>query len=141
MSYGNVYVASICLGADYAGAVRAIAEAGSYKGPSLIVAYAPCINHGIKAGMGAAQAESKAAVAAGYWFNFRYDPRRKQRGENPFLLDSPAPSVAYGDFLQNEVRYTSLELSFPDRAKVLFADAARQAKERYEALAKRAAEK
>ena len=140
MSYGNVYVASICMGADYAGAVRAIAEAGSYKGPSLVVAYAPCINHGIKAGMGASQAESKAAVDAGYWFNFRYDPRRKQRGENPFLLDSPAPTAAYGDFLKNEVRYTSLELSFPERAETLFADAARQAKERYEALAKKAAE-
>ena len=140
MSYGNVYVASICLGADYAGAVRAIAEAGSYRGPSLIVAYAPCINHGIKAGMGAAQLEAKAAVEAGYWFNFRYDPRRKERGENPFLLDSPAPSVAYGDFLKNEVRYTSLELSFPQRADLLFEKAAREAAERYAALAKKAAE-
>ncbi|MBQ3078314.1 MAG: pyruvate:ferredoxin (flavodoxin) oxidoreductase [Clostridia bacterium] len=138
MSYGNVYVASICMGADYQGAVRAIAEAGSYRGPSLIVAYAPCINHGIKGGMGASQAEAKAAVDAGYWFNFRYDPRRKAKGENPFLLDSPKPSVAYGDFLKNEVRYTSLELTFPQRAETLFADAARQAEEKYEALAKKA---
>ena len=140
MSYGYVYVAKVALGADYAQTVRAVAEAESYDGPSLIIGYAPCINHGIRGGMSTAQTEIKNAVAAGYWNNYRYDPRRVKEGKNPFQLDSKAPSADYLDFIKNEVRYSSLELSFPDRAKTLFAKAAENAKETYEALAKRAEE-
>jgi len=134
MTYGYVYTASICMGADFAQSVKAISEAASYNGPSLVVAYAPCINHGIRAGMGTAQSESKAAVEAGYWFNYRYDPRLKAEGKNPFQLDSKEPKADYLDFLKKEVRYTSLELTFPERAKVLFAKAAEGSKEKYAQL-------
>jgi pyruvate-ferredoxin/flavodoxin oxidoreductase len=134
MTYGYVYTASICMGADFAQSVKAISEAGSYNGPSLVVAYAPCINHGIRAGMGTAQMESKAAVEAGYWFNYRYDPRLKAEGKNPFQLDSKEPKADYLEFLKKEVRYTSLELTFPERAKVLFAKAAEGSKEKYAQL-------
>jgi len=138
MSYGYVYVAHVALGADYAQTVKAIAEAESYNGPSLIIGYAPCINHGIRGGMSTAQTEIKNAVAAGYWTNYRFDPRRAAAGENPFQLDSKAPTEDYIGFLKNEVRYSSLELSFPDRAKTLFAKAAEEAKASYEDMVKRA---
>ena len=138
MSYGYVYVAKVALGADYAQTVRAIAEAESYDGPSLIIGYAPCINHGIRGGMSTAQTEIKNAVAAGYWNNYRYDPRRAKEGKNPFQLDSKAPTADYIGFIKNEVRYSSLELTFPERAKVLFEKAAENAKETYESLEKRA---
>ncbi len=134
MSYGHVYTASICMGADYNQAVKAITEAADYDGPSLIIAYAPCINHGIRKGMGSSMAESKAAVASGYWFNYRFDPRLKDTGKNPFMLDSKEPTVDYLDFLKGEVRYTSLELKFPERADMLFAKAAEGSKEKYAEL-------
>ena len=136
MSYGYVYVAQVAMGADYNQCLKAFHEAESYHGPSIIIAYAPCINHGIRKGMGASQAEEKAAVQAGYWFNFRYDPRKTDKGENPFHLDSKAPSASYDDFIHGEVRYTSLERAFPERAKELFAEAEETAKEKYEHLVK-----
>ena len=132
MSYGYVYVAQIAMGADYNQTVKALTEAESYHGPSLIIAYAPCINHGIKAGMSKAQTEEKNAVAAGYWHNFRFDPRKEQ----PFQLDSKAPTMDYKEFLEGEVRYTSLELKDPARAAMLFDKAAGFAKEKYEHLLK-----
>jgi pyruvate-ferredoxin/flavodoxin oxidoreductase len=122
------------MGADYNQTVKAIAEAESYKGPSLIIAYAPCINHGIKGGMGNSMAETKAAVNAGYWNMFRYDPRLIEEGKNPFTLDSKAPTASYGDFIKNEVRYSSLQLTFPERAVSLFEKAENQAKVKYEHL-------
>ena len=135
MSYGYVYVAQVAMGADYNQCLKAFHEAESYHGPSIIIAYAPCINHGIRKGMGASQAEEKAAVQAGYWFNFRYDPRKAEKGENPFHLDSKAPTASYDEFIHGEVRYTSLERAFPERAKELFAQAEETAKEKYEHLA------
>ena len=140
MSYGNVYVASIAMGADYNQCVKALVEAESYEGPSIIIAYATCINHGMTAGMGFAQRETKAAVDSGYWFNFRYDPRKKAAGENPFMLDSKEPTKSYRDFIGSQVRYTSLVRNFPERAKVLFEYAEQDSKERYETLKKLAAQ-
>ena len=134
MSYGYVYVAQIAQGADYNQCIKAFVEAESYKGPSIIIAYAPCINHGIKGGMGLSQTESKNAVASGYWHTFRFDPRLKEAGKNPFQLDSKAPSASYKDFISNEVRYTSLVRSFPDRADALFAKADKIANDKYEHL-------
>jgi len=136
MSYGYVYVAQISMGADMNQCIKAFSEAESYQGPSLIIAYAPCINHGIKGGMGTAQSEEKLAVTSGYWQLLRYDPRLKDEGRNPFMLDSKAPSTEYIDFLHNEVRYTALERQNPERAKELFEKQKQQAKERYEYLQK-----
>lgn len=138
MSYGYIYVAQCAMGADYAQTAKAIAEAEAYDGPSLVICYAPCINHGIKGGMSSAQAEIKHAVEAGYWNNFRFDPRLADAGKNPFMLDSKAPSADYEAFIRNEVRYSSLERSFPDRAKDLFKKAAADAQAKYEALAEKA---
>ena len=138
MSYGYVYVAQIAQGADYNQCLKAISEAESYNGPSIIIAYAPCINHGIKGGMGNAQAEEKRAVEAGYWHLFRYDPRLALEGKNPFQLDSKEPKASYEDFITSEVRYSSLLRSNPERAKELFAKAEKDAKEKYAALVKRA---
>ncbi len=134
MSYGYVYVAMISMGADYNQTVKALAEAEAYPGPSRIIAYAPCINHGIKAGMGKAQTEEKKAVESGYWHMFRYNPALKAEGKNPFTLDSKAPTGDYKEFLKGEVRYTSLALKNPKRAEVLFEKAAENAKERYKYL-------
>ena len=136
MSYGNVYVASIAMGADYNQTLKAIREAESYQGPSVIIAYSPCINHGIKNGMSTVQDVEKRAVAAGYWSLFRYDPRLKEQGKNPFMLDSKAPSASYRDFLMSEVRYNALTRSFPDRAELLFTEAEEFAMERYQQLVK-----
>ncbi|MDF3004353.1 MAG: nifJ [Oscillospiraceae bacterium] len=138
MSYGYIYVAQCAMGADYAQTAKAISEAESYDGPSLVICYAPCINHGIKGGMSGAQAEIKNAVAAGYWHNFRFDPRLALAGKNPFMLDSKAPTADYEAFLRNEVRYSSLERIFPDRAQELFRKAAENAQAKYEALVERA---
>ncbi|MBT9779835.1 pyruvate:ferredoxin (flavodoxin) oxidoreductase [Clostridium sp. MCC353] len=133
MSYGYVYVAQIAMGADYAQTVKAIAEAEAYPGPSLIIAYAPCINHGIKKGMDKAQTEEKLAVETGYWNNFRYNPA----AEKKFSLDSKAPKLeGYQDFLKGEVRYASLAMKNPERAADLFAKNEADAKERYEYLQK-----
>ena len=133
MSYGYVYVAQICMGADMAQTVKAIAEAEAYPGPSLIIAYAPCINHGIKKGMDKAQTEEKLAVECGYWNNFRYNPA----AEKKFTLDSKAPNMeGYQDFLKGEVRYMSLAMKNPERAAELFARNEAEAKERYAYLEK-----
>ena len=133
MSYGYVYVAQISMGADYAQTVKAIAEAEAYPGPSLILAYAPCINHGIKKGMSKAQTEEKLAVETGYWNNFRFNPA----AEKKFTLDSKAPNMeGYQDFLKGEVRYASLAMKNPERAAKLFAKNEAEANERYEYLTK-----
>ena len=133
MSYGYVYVAQISMGADYNQTVKAIAEAEAYPGPSLIIAYAPCINHGIKKGMDKAMTEEKLALECGYWNNFRYNPA----AEKKFTLDSKAPKMeGYQDFLKGEVRYLSLTMKNPDRAATLFARNEKEAKERYEHLSK-----
>ncbi|MEG1942906.1 MAG: pyruvate:ferredoxin (flavodoxin) oxidoreductase, partial [Angelakisella sp.] len=134
MSYGYVYVAQIAMGADYNQCIKAFAEAESYHGPSLIIAYAPCINHGIKGGLVNAQAEIKNAVTAGYWHMFRFDPRLVEEGKNPFTLDSKAPTASYDDFIRNEVRYSSLLRAFPERAEELFAQATKNAAAKYEHL-------
>ena len=133
MSYGYVYVAQICMGGDMAQTVKALAEAEAYPGPSLIIAYAPCINHGIKKGMDKAMTEEKLALECGYWNNFRYNPA----AEKKFILDSKAPKMeGYQDFLKGEVRYLSLTMKNPDRAATLFARNEKEAKERYEHLSK-----
>ncbi len=131
-TYGYVYVAQIAMGASQAQTIKAIREAESYPGPSLIIAYAPCINHGIKTGMGTTQKQEKKAVEAGYWHLYRFDPRLKEEGKNPFILDSKEPKASFQEFINGEVRYTSLKRSFPEEADVLFAEAEKDAKERYE---------
>ena len=136
MSYGYVYVAHISMGADMNQTVKALAEAEAYPGPSLIIAYAPCINHGIKKGMSKAQTEEKLAVEAGYWHNFRFDPQLKAAGKNAFSLDSKAPTGDYQEFLKGENRYASLAKFNPERAAELFAQSEANAKERYEHLKK-----
>ena len=138
MSYGYIYVAQVAMGYNMQQCLDAIIEAESYNGPSLIVAYAPCINHGIKGGMKAAQAEEKKAVESGYWHCFRYDPRLKEEGKNPFKLDSKKPTMSYEEFLMGEVRYNSLARANPERAKELFAAAVKHAEDKYEKLAKMA---
>ena len=134
MSYGYVYVAQVAMGADYNQCLKAFAEAEAYPGPSVVIAYAPCINHGIKGGMGNGMAEEAAAVKAGYWHLFRFDPRLKTQGKNPFQLDSKAPSEDYRAFIESEVRYSSLKRSFPDKADTLFDLSAQQAKDKWELL-------
>ena len=136
MSYGYVYVAQIAMGADYNQCVRAIAEAEAYEGPSLIIAYAPCINHGIKCGMSCSQAEEEKAVKSGYWHLFRYNPDMKEAGKNAFFLDSRLPSMEYQEFLDGEVRYNALKRADPEKAEQLFTQAEAQAKERMEYLQK-----
>ncbi|MEG1945823.1 MAG: pyruvate:ferredoxin (flavodoxin) oxidoreductase [Lachnospiraceae bacterium] len=136
MSYGYVYVAQIAMGADYNQCVKAIAEAEAYPGPSLIIAYAPCINHGIKIGMSKAQTEEKNAVEAGYWHTFRFNPTLKKEGKPAFSLDSKAPTGDYKTFLNGEVRYNALARFNPERAEELFTTAEGNAKERYEYLNK-----
>ena len=138
MSYGYVYVAQVAQGADNNQCMKAFVEAGTYNGPSIVIAYAPCINHGIKGGMSIAQTEEKRAVQAGYWHLFRFDPRRTAEGLNPFQLDSKEPTESYEDFLMNEVRYNSLARSNPERAKALFEKAAANAKAKYAELVERA---
>ncbi len=138
MSYGYVYVAQIAMRADYNQCIKAITEAEKYKGPSLIIGYAPCINHGIKKGLGTSMLETKAAVASGYWFNFRYNPDLVAEGKNPFVLDSKEPTASYMDFIKSETRYSSLEKAFPERASELFVNAEQQAKDKYAALKKKA---
>ena len=136
MSYGYVYVAQIAMGADYNQCLKAFHEAESYHGPSIIIAYAPCINHGIKSGMSTAMSEEKKAVAAGYWHLFRFDPRLVEEGKNPFTLDSKAPTESYKDFILGEVRYASLQKAFPERAEVLFQEAEKNATDKLEHLQK-----
>jgi pyruvate-ferredoxin/flavodoxin oxidoreductase len=131
-TYGYVYVAQVAIGADKNQYMKALKEAESYNGPSLIIAYAPCINHGIKAGMGKTVEREKKAVEAGYWHLYRFNPLLKEEGKNPFILDSKEPKASFKEFLEGEVRYTSLKSSFPEIAEELFIKAENDAKERYE---------
>ena len=143
MSYGYVYVAQISMGADKNQTLKAIAEAEAYPGPSLIIAYAPCINHGLKAGMGASQLEAKKAVESGYWGMYRYNPALLAQGKSPFSMDSKEPTTDFKEFLMGEVRYSSLRQQFPEQAEALFEKTAQDAKERlenYKRLAKNFAE-
>jgi pyruvate-ferredoxin/flavodoxin oxidoreductase len=138
MSYGYVYVAQIAQGADYNQCIKAITEAEAYPGPSIVIAYAPCINHGIKGGMKSAQTEEKRAVEAGYWHLFRFNPALAEEGKNPFILDSKAPKASYQEFIMSEVRYNSLSRTNPERAAMLFAKAEKDAAIKYEKLVKMA---
>ncbi len=131
-TYGYVYVAQVAIGADKNQFLKALKEAESYDGPSLIIAYAPCINHGIKVGMGKTVDREKKAVEAGYWHLYRFNPLLKEEGKNPFILDSKAPSASFREFLEGEVRYSSLKTSFPEVAEQLFAKAEKDAKDRYD---------
>lgn len=134
ISYGYIYVAQISMGADYNQTLKAIQEAESYDGPSLIIAYAPCINHGSRYGMGKSMTTAKEAVEAGYWNLFRFDPRLEAEGKNPLTIDSKQPTKSYHDYIMSEVRYSSLPLSFPERAEKLFKTAEENAKIKYEKL-------
>jgi len=139
MSYGYVYVASVAMGANMAQCLKAFLEAESYPGPSIIIAYAPCINQGLKKGMGASQEEERLAVQVGYWPLYRYNPLLKAQGKNPFQLDSKAPSGDFQEFLMGEVRYSSLLKSFPEEAKRLHQRLEAECRERYEEYKKLAA--
>ena len=134
MSYGYVYVAQVAMGADFNQCVKAFAEAEAYHGPSIVLCYAPCINHGIKKGMAKAQTEEELAVKSGYWHLFRYNPDLKKEGKPAFTLDSKAPTDDYKEFLNGEVRYNSLKRSNPERAAKLWDKSESEAKERYDYL-------
>ena len=136
MSYGYVYVAQVAMGADMNQTLKAMNEAESYHGPSLIIGYAPCEMHGLKGGMTNCQSEMKKAVDAGYWQMFRYDPRLAEEGKNPFTLDSKEPTGDYVEFIKSETRYSRLAQQFPERAEDLFAKAKDNAKAKYDKLAK-----
>ena len=136
MSYGYVYVAQIAMGADKNQTIKAIAEAEAYKGPSLIIAYSPCINHGLRAGMGNSHLETKRAVECGYWDMYRYNPELVGTEKNPFVLDSKEPTGDFQEFILGEVRYSSLKRSFPDTADALFAKTEADAKARRESYKK-----
>ncbi|MBQ8091650.1 MAG: pyruvate:ferredoxin (flavodoxin) oxidoreductase [Pyramidobacter sp.] len=132
MTYGYVYVAQCAMGADKNQLVKVLSEAEAYDGPSLIICYAPCINHGLKAGMGKSQAQEKKAVEAGYWHLYHYNPELEAEGKNPFVLDSKEPKASFRDFLMSENRYTSLAKTNPALAEELYAKAERDAKRRYQ---------
>lgn len=132
MTYGNVYVAQVGIHVDNGQFMKAVIEAESYKGPSLIIAYAPCISHGIKDGMGKSMETIQKAVRAGYWHLYRYNPQLKDEGKNPFILDSKEPTESFRDFLMGQVRYSSLAKLYPQQAEELFLKAEKNSKERYE---------
>ena len=136
MSYGYVYVAQVAMGADQNQFIKAVKEAEAYDGPSLIIAYAPCINHGIRTGMGTTQLQEKKAVEAGYWHLYRYNPMLAEEGKNPFVLDSKEPTGSFKDFLASETRYTSLKVTFPELADELFEKTEKDAKLRYQTYKK-----
>ncbi len=136
MTYGYVYVAQVGMGSDYNQFIKAVTEAELYDGPSIIIAYAPCINHGIKKGMNKAQENIRDAVDCGYWHLYRYNPSLKEQGKHPFVLDSKEPSENFRDFILGQVRYASLKQEFPDKANDLFNLAERNARERYETYEK-----
>ena len=140
MSYGYVYVAQIGMGSNQAQTIKALVEAESYPGPSLVIAYAPCINHGIRAGMGLTQEETKRAVASGYWHLYRFNPQVAEEGKNPFTLDSKDPSESFREFIEGEVRYSSLKVAFPEQAEELFAAAEADSKIRLAAYKRLAAQ-
>ena len=131
MSYGYVYVAQVGMGADKNQLMKAITEAESYDGPSIIIAYAPCINHGIKKGMGKSQENIKDAVDAGYWHLYRYNPELKEKVWNPFILDSKEPTASFRDFIMGQIRYSSLSKEFPEIADKLYAMTEQDAKDKY----------
>ncbi|MFP4015671.1 MAG: pyruvate:ferredoxin (flavodoxin) oxidoreductase [Halanaerobiales bacterium] len=139
MSYGYVYVAQIAMGANMNQTIKAILEAEQYDGPSLIIAYAPCVSHGIKTGMGTSVAQEKKAVETGYWHLYRYNPMLKEEGKNPFVMDSKEPKGSVRDYMMSEIRFTQIQNTFPEIAEELFAKAEKDAKERYESY-KRMAE-
>jgi pyruvate-ferredoxin/flavodoxin oxidoreductase len=140
MTYGYVYVAQVAMGASNSQFFKAVKEAEAYPGPSLIIAYSPCINHGLRLGMGKTQEEEKRAVDAGYWHLFRYNPLLENEGKNPFQLDSKEPDWnKFNDFLMGEVRYTSLYQSFPEEAEELGKAALENAKWRYKSYQRLAA--
>ena len=132
MSYGNVYVAQVSMGADKNQLMKAVIEAENYKGPSIIIAYAPCISHGLKEGMGRSTANQDQAVKSGYWHLYRYNPELQEEGKNPFILDSKEPTASFRDFIMAQVRYSALAKQFPEQAEELFALTEKNAKERYE---------
>lgn len=131
MSYGDVYVAQVAMGASQTQFLKAVKEAESYHGPSLIIAYAPCISHGLRCGMGDVQGEIKRAVEVGYWQLYRHNPVLAEEGKNPFILDSREPSGDFREFLRGEVRFSSLERTFPEEAEALFERTEKEAKARY----------
>ena len=131
MSYGYVYVASVCMGANRSQYLKAVLEAEAYPGPSLIIAYAPCIAHGVNEGLGIAAEEEKRAVESGYWTLFRFNPLLAKEGKNPFTLDSKKPSLDVKEFLLGETRFSSLMRSFPDEAEKLHTQLAKELEERY----------
>ena len=140
-SYGYVYVAQVSMGASQAQYFKALKEAEEFPGPSLIIAYAPCINHGLKAGMGKTQQEARQAVECGYWHNWRYDPRLEAEGKNPFQLDSKEPDwTKFESFLMGEVRYNSLAKENPEHFKELFEAAQNNAKWRLNGYKRMAAQ-
>ena len=132
MNYGYVYVASVSMGANKNQCLKAFLEAESYPGPSIIIAYAPCINQGLKKGMGKSQEEEQLAVKVGYWVLYRYNPLLKQQGKNPFILDSKEPTGDFHEFLMGEVRYSSLAKSFPAEAERLHKQLEDEYMERYQ---------
>jgi len=132
MTYGNVYVAQVAIGADKNQFVKALLEAEKHDGPSIIIAYAPCINHGIKEGMGRTVANEDQAVKAGYWHLYRYNPDQKVDGKSGFTLDSKEPSASFRDFILGQVRYAAIQQQFPEHADHLFTMAEENAKERYD---------
>jgi len=136
VNYGYAYVAQVAMGANMNQTLKAFVEAEKYKGPSMIIAYAPCINHGIKTGMSRTQSHEKFAVESGYWHLYRYNPELKKEGKNPFVLDSKEPSKPFRDYLMSEIRYTSLINTFPEVAEELFEKAEKEARERYETYRK-----
>ena len=139
----RVYVAQIAMGADHAQTLKAIREAEAWHGPSIIIAYAPCINHGLKAkgGMGKSQAEEKKAVECGYWHLWRYNPALAEEGKNPFSLDSKEPNWEnFHDFLLGEVRYLSVKKAYPNEAEELFAEAQKMAQLRYKTYIRKSQE-
>lgn len=140
MSYGHVYVAQVAMGANQSQFLKAVEEAENYPGPALIIAYAPCISHGLKGGMSTSQLEQKRAVEAGYWHLYRHNPVLKDKGENPFVLDSKEPTGNFKEFLLGEVRYSSLQRTFPEAAEELFEAAEKYAREKYEKYKKLAAQ-
>ena len=139
MSYGYVYVAQVGMGADKNQLMKAMLEAEAYDGPSLIIAYAPCINHGIRKGMGKSQRNIQEAVDSGYWNLYRYNPDRKKQGKNPFILDSGEPKTSFRDFIMGQIRYSSLAKEFPSVAEKLFEMTEEDAKKKLETYKKLAA--
>lgn len=136
MSYENVYVAQIAMGADYNQTLKAMIEAESYNGPSLIIAYSPCISHGIKTGLGSSQHEQAKAVESGYWHIFRFNPDLIKSGKNPLSLDYSRPFTEFEEFLSGELRFTSLKKSNPEESSELFRKSESDAKRRYEWIKK-----